>query len=220
MSFTIEIDNRDLGNLKLYHKKCGEEIDKIKNHKGKINEYTGFFDRPQYSVVVCKKCKERVWMTFNQSLIQNIKQTAVDGMERRFNNPSYWGKIWKGYNRKKLYNFTKIFVIISLKKIEEKPEKKPRKEVRKKAKKTIGELKEKLVKVEKNKKEAEEKAKKTIKDLKEKLVKAEQPKKDVEKFYCPDCGAQLLSIESFCSFCGANIEDRISEIEKISTSNK
>ena len=68
--------------------------------------------------------------------------------------------------------------------------------------------------------------KKEIRKLKKITVQAIGRKKEIgikegtNEIRCPYCGGQLMSKGNYCSFCGANIEDCISEIEKISTSNK
>ncbi|XOB42457.1 MAG: zinc-ribbon domain-containing protein [Candidatus Nealsonbacteria bacterium] len=44
--------------------------------------------------------------------------------------------------------------------------------------------------------------------------------KDSEDFYCPFCGSQLVTTATYCHNCGAELEDRIKEIEKVSTPSK
>lgn len=50
--------------------------------------------------------------------------------------------------------------------------------------------------------------------------KTEENKEKVKRIYCPYCGTELAISVSSCPFCGANIENRILEIEKVSTPNK
>lgn len=44
--------------------------------------------------------------------------------------------------------------------------------------------------------------------------------KGSEDYYCPFCGSQIVTTAAYCHNCGTEIEERIKETKKVSTSNK
>lgn len=196
--------------LIMKHKECDGKVDVEKAVEAEIYKYKHKnFYQSKFLPLFCIRCKSKVWVDLIEigNITAKILNTALDGKNRKITDRGILTDDIRTFNDTYIDyldypSYKKIKVFVHQKKTA------TGKEVRKTT--IIKDLKEKLAKVEQDKKKARE----TIKELKEKLAKAEQAKMEPEKIYCPECGTQLISIEPFCSSCGANVEERIRGIKE------